>query len=392
MKITGFRLDTYMMRMDREVGDANLPEGVDLMPGSILRIETDEGVDGVSLGFGTGIADLFPAIEGRDPRDVVAHWIRMNDWLHKAGNEGMASLSLGAIDSALWDLKAKLAGQPLWRLLGAREGRVKAYASGLDYSLSDDDLFAFYRRMAEKGITAGKLKVGLDFDGDLRRLGIMREALSFATDRPGLMIDSNEYWSAKQAIRWISRIEENFDLVWVEEPARRWDYHGLRQVSRAIKADVASAENLKSLHQIYPLLANDAADVLNISANHSGVTGCRQIAHAAHGFGVPVSMMNCQANFMAHVAAALPNHNMMEIVDPGREHCLTFDNHVEDGHIVIGDTPGFGVGVLDDVLARLQADPPKGKGKFPFPRREGAGRFIVPLKQGDVPWELSKPN
>jgi len=94
---------------------------------------------------------------------------------------------------------------------------------------------------------------------------------------------------------------------------------------------------------------------------------------------------------MAHVAAALANHTMMEVVDPGREHCLSFDNHIADGYIVLGEQPGFGVSVKDDVLARLQAQPPKGKGKFPFPRREGAGRYIVPPNDGEVPWEVSRP-
>ena len=177
MKITGYRVEHYLMKMDRLVGDANLPSGVEMLPGSILYLETDENVTGISLGYGGGIEGLFGAIEGADPRETVALWIRMNDWLHKAGNEGAASASLSAIDVALWDIKAKLADEPLWRTLGAREGRVRAYASGLDYCLSDEELFAFYRRMAEQGIDTGKLKVGLDLKADLRRLGIMREAL-----------------------------------------------------------------------------------------------------------------------------------------------------------------------------------------------------------------------
>ncbi|MGH8314505.1 MAG: enolase C-terminal domain-like protein, partial [Steroidobacterales bacterium] len=225
MKITGYRMETYLMKMDRAVGDANLPEGVDLMPGSILYLETDENITGVSLGFGgSAVKMLFPAIEGEDPREVVALWIRMNDWVHKTGNEGEANFALGAIDIALWDLKAKIADEPVWRTLGAREGRVKAYASGLDYCLSDDELFAFYRRMAELGIDGGKLKVGLDIKADIRRLGIMREALSVTSDRPLLMIDSNEYWSPKQAVRYIRQMERKFELTWAEEPARRWDY------------------------------------------------------------------------------------------------------------------------------------------------------------------------
>ena len=253
MKITGYRVEHYLMKMDRLVGDANLPSGVEMLPGSILYLETDENVTGVSLGYGGGIEGLFGAIEGADPRETVALWIRMNDWLHKAGNEGAASASLSAIDVALWDIKAKLADEPLWRTLGAREGRVRAYASGLDYCLSDEELFAFYRRMAEQGIDTGKLKVGLDLKADLRRLGIMREALGIASSRPGLMIDANEYWSPKQAVRYVRQLEEHFDLIWVEEPARRWDYDGLRLVSQQVRAAVASGENLHNLADIYPL-------------------------------------------------------------------------------------------------------------------------------------------
>jgi L-alanine-DL-glutamate epimerase-like enolase superfamily enzyme len=386
MKITGYRVEHYLMRMDRAIADCNLAQGVDLLPGSILFLETDANVTGISLMAGAGLDSLFQCIEGADPREAIGLWCRMNDSLHKIGNRGVGSFGLAAFDMALWDLKAKIEDAPLWRTLGARAGRVKAYASGLDYCLSDEELFAFYRRMAQLGVDSGKLKVGLDLGADMRRIGIMREALSVASNRPGLMIDANEYWSAKQAVRWISRMERKFDLLWVEEPARRWDYHGLRQVSRQVKAKVASGENLHSIADFYPLLANQALDVVNVWTGHSGVTGCLQVARLAQAFAVPVSMMNAQANYMAHVAAAIPNHWMMEVVDPGREHCLKFDNRIEDGCIVLGDAPGWGVEVDEKKLKALQAHPPTGRGQFPFPRREGAGRYIVPPRAGEVPW------
>lgn len=390
MKITGYRFETYLMKLDRPIADCNLPEGLDLLPGSILFLETDEGVSGIALGFGGGAIDgLFHLIEGEDPREVTHLWLKINDYIHKLGNEGEAHAALGAIDIALWDLKARLAGEPLWRTLGAREGRVKAYASGLDYCLDDDELFAFYRRMAEQGIDGGKLKVGLDVDADIRRLGIMREALSVASDHPVLMIDANEYWSPKQAVRYIRRMEEAYDIAWVEEPARRWDYQGLRLVSRQVAASVATGENLNSVADFYALIANQAVDVLNVAASHSGITGCRQIAHTAHAWGLPVSMMNCQANFMAHAAAALPNHVGLEVVDCGREQCLSFDSRIEDGYILLGDSPGLGIEVDETRLARLQASPPTGRGRFPFSRREGAGRYIHPLQPGEVTWDHS---
>jgi L-alanine-DL-glutamate epimerase-like enolase superfamily enzyme len=391
MKITGFRHETYLMKMDRAISDCNQPAGVELLPGSIVFIETDEGIVGTGFGFGgEAVENLFPVIDGHDPRETLGLWMKMNDAIHKGGNEGAANAALSILDLALWDLKAKIAGEPMWRTLGAGEGRVKAYASGLDYCLSDEELFAFYRRMADMGIDGGKLKVGLDLKADMRRVGIMRDALSVASDNPVLMIDANEYWSAKQAVRFVRQMEKEYDIAWVEEPARRWDYDGLRKVSQQVSAAVATGENLNSLAEFYPLVANGAVDVLNVTTGHSGVTGCRQIANLAQAFNLPVSMMNAQANFMAHVAAALPNHSAMEVVDPGREHCLTFDSRIEDGHIVLGDSPGLGIEVDEKILADLQANPPTGKGTFPLARREGAGRYIVPPDSNEVPWQTGE--
>jgi len=384
MKITGFRVESYVMQMDRPIGDANFPAGEDLMPSSLLWIETDEGISGLAPGGGD-VERFFHLLEGQDPREVVGIWRRLVDFVHKGGVVA-AGGPISSIDVALWDLKAKLAGEPLWQTFGALEGRVKAYASGIDYCLGEDELFAFYRRLAEKGVDGGKLKIGLDMAADLRRLGVMREALSVASPRPHLMIDINEYWSPKQAVRYLHEIEKHFDITWVEEPARRWDYQGLRQVSQQVKAAVATAENLRHIGEIYPLIHEQAVDILNISAGQTGFTGCRQIAHLAHAYELPVSMMNCQANYMAHLAAALPNHLSMEVVDPGREHCLRFSHHIEDGCIVLSEEPGLGVEVDEAKLKALQANPPKRQGNFPFPRREGAGLYVKGLEPGEVKW------
>ena len=385
MKITGFRVENYTMQMDRPIADSNYPVGDDLMPSSLLWIETDEGVSGIAPGGGD-VERFFHLLEGQDPREVVGLWRRMVDYVHKGGLVAVGG-PISSIDIALWDLKAKLAEEPLWQTFGALEGRTKAYASGIGYCLSDEDLFVFYRRMAERGVDGGKLKIGLDMTADLRRIGIMRDALSVASPRPQLMIDVNEYWSPKQAVRFMHEIEKHYDITWIEEPARRWDYEGLSQVSRQIKAAVATAENLKSIGEVYPLIHNQAVDIINVSTATSGFTGCRQVAHLAYAYELPVSMMNCQANYMAHLAAALPNHLAMEVVDPGREHCLYFDNYIEDGFIVLGDKPGLGIEVNEQKLRNLQDNPPGRKSNFPFARREGAGVYVKGVEEGEVPWK-----
>ena len=388
MKITGYKLDKYIQQLDRAIGDANYPKGDDLMGMSILQIETDEGITGIAPGGNDAVEDLFHVIEGKDPRGVTGLWKEMVDWVHKGNNEGAINGAISAIDVALWDLKAKINDEPLWQTLGAREGRAKAYASDIGYNLSDDELHAFYSRMADMGIDGGKIKIGLNMTDDLRRIGIMNDAFRKVKNRPYLMIDTNEYWSPKQAIRYINQIEEHFDIFWAEEPARRWDYDGLRQVSRGISAAVASGENLNDVGQMYPLISQQAIDVANVGVGHSGITGARQVANMCYAYELPVTMMNCPANFMAHLAAALPNHNMMEVVDPGREDAFeSWDNHIEDGWIVIGNTPGLGISINTDKINALQSADFNRKPGFPFPRREGAGLWIKDIEPGEVDWK-----
>jgi L-alanine-DL-glutamate epimerase-like enolase superfamily enzyme len=234
--------------------------------------------------------------------------------------------------------------------------------------------------LAAKGVNAGKLKVGLDMDADLRRLRLTRDALATSGKPPLLMIDSNEYWSPKQAIRHIRRIEEEFELVWVEEPARRWDYRGLRQVSDGVTAAVATGENLDDVGEFMPLIDQRAIDIVQVGQGTTGITGAMIVADMADGFERPVAMMNCPGEFMAHLAAALPNHLMMEVVKAGRSICFTVDTRIEDGEIVLGDTPGLGMVFDEEKLARYEVEALSGgPGLGGWPRRRGAALVAVPF-------------
>ena len=383
MKITDFKITYWEGKAERAIGDANGPYGSNRLPGSFLEIFTDEGITGYSL-IGNGFVEkLFPLLEGKDPRSVVGLWKEMNDLVFKGGNEGERCDAISAIDLALWDLKAKIADQPLWKLLGSSTNSVKAYASGIDLNLTDDEIYKFYSRMADMGIDAGKLKVGLDLDSDEKRLGIMKDALSKANDRPLLCIDSNEYWSPKQAIRFISKLEEKFDITWAEEPARRWDYNGLKKVSDNIKAAVATGENINDLAEFMPLIDNGAVDIVEVGMGTTGLTGAMKVANMAYAYELPVAMMNCPGNTMAHLATNLPNHMMMEVVDNGRELFFNTDHHIADGKIILGNKPGFGIDVDFEELNKLKVEKHSTlkHESYPFPRREGAGLIIKSLEK-----------
>ena len=381
MKITRIRTKIYEFELTRPLGDANSPQGRKKWAYLSIFIDTDEGLTGVSIGSPLAsqtISSLEPLLVDEDPRGVRGLWKKMVNYTFKGGNRGIAGDAISCLDIALWDLKAKANGEPLWKTLGASTSRVKAYASGIDLCLSDDEIHNFYEGMAAKGISAGKIKVGLDQDSDIRRIEILQNALSKASNRPTLAIDSNEYWSPKQAIRKIREIEEHFDITWAEEPARRWDYRGLRKVSQNIQAAVATGENLDDISDFMPLIANEAVDIVEIGAGTSGITGAMQVADLAYAFELPVCMMNCPGNYMAHLAAALPNHMMMEVVNAGQDACFTVDNCIEDGWILLGDSPGLGIVFDEEKLNKLAVKTASPEThSTPWGRRRGAGLYEV---------------
>ena len=355
MRITGYRTLTTVHDWGRPVGDANgvFHDGLVAVP--LVFLDTDEGITGVGLGPHQGLGSLFTAIEGEDPRATVALYDRMLHHVFKAGHAGAVFGTIGALDSALWDIKAKAAGQPLWRLLGGRDRVVPAYDSGLDIALSEDELAAVYRTYAERGLRVAKLKGGLDVRQDLSRLTLVREVLAAVNplSRPGLMLDANESWTGKQAVRHVAELERAVDLIWVEEPVRRWDAAGMVAVSRGVRASVAAGENLTGLEQFRPLLAAGALDVVQ-TASGWGITHFLRVAALAHAFDLPVSPIGTTPLGLVHAATAVPNHIATELQDLAPPTGLSIDLDVEDGRFVLGDSPGLGVTVDEEAIAAVE--------------------------------------
>ncbi|EOD59480.1 mandelate racemase/muconate lactonizing enzyme family protein [Amycolatopsis vancoresmycina] len=378
MRITGFRSLTTVQEWGRPVGDANgvYADGVVRVP--FVLLDTDEGITGVGLGPHPQIGEIFPAIEGEDPRSVAALYDRMLRWTFKAGHAGAVFGTIGALDSALWDIKAKASGQPLWRLLGGRDRCVPAYASGLDIALPDEELAATYRAYAERGLRVAKVKGGLDVDRDRRRLSLVRDVLAeFSRGvRPGLMLDANEAWTRKQALRHVGELERTLDLTWVEEPVRRWDAEGLAAVGRGIRAAVATGENLTGLEQFRPLLAAGAVDVVQ-TATVWGVTHFLRVAAVAHAHDLPVSPIGTTPAGLLHAATAVPNHLVSELQDLRPPVGLTVDHEIEDGAFVLGDRAGLGIRVDEEAVRALGSLPPADGRTTPGIRPERAGRRLL---------------
>lgn len=380
MRITGYRTLTTVQDWGRPVGDANgvFTDGVIRVP--IVLVETDVGITGFGLGAHVEIESIFAAIEGEDPRGVTALYDRMLRQTFKAGHAGAVFGTIGALDTALWDIKAQAAGEPLWRLLGGRDRRVPAYASGLDIGLGDDELVAAYQTYADRGLRAAKIKGGLDVERDRDRLILVRDVLTEAGGgtRPGLMLDVNETLTRKQAVRHVGELERTLDLIWIEEPVRRWDAEGHAAVGRGVRASVASGENLTGLEQYRPLIAAGAVDVVQTAAAW-GVTHFLRVSALAHAHDLPVSPIGTTPVGLLHAATSVPNHLVSELQDLQPPLGVSIDLGVEDGAFVLGDSPGLGVRVDEEaiVASRLRLTAPTADGPHVRPERAGQRLLAV---------------
>ncbi|ODP39560.1 mandelate racemase/muconate lactonizing enzyme family protein [Sphingomonas turrisvirgatae] len=375
MKITGYRSLTTTHDWGRPVGDVNgvIASGVTEVP--VLLIETDGGLTGIGLGQHADIARVFPAVEGKDPRGVTALYDSMLAHVFKSGHAGATYGAIAAVDMALWDLKAKMAGEPLWRTLGALDRFVPGYASGLCYGLDDDAFVDHYRGWAGRGFTSAKIKGGKDVARDIDRLLAARDVLSANTSRPAMMLDVNEAWNAKQAVRHLALIEERLDLTWIEEPLRRWDAAGHARISRACRAAVATGENLTGLDQFAPLFDAGAVDVVQ-TGSVWGITHFMRVAMAAHSRDLPVSPVAYDCNPVAHAAAAMPNMIGIEIQDTNWPIGLQVDQQIVDGGIRLGDAPGLGI-TVDEAALTGAGEGWNAKGG-PHKRARQAGLRLVP--------------
>lgn len=377
VKITGYRTLATVHDWGRVIGDTNgvITDHRTVTP--ILILETSDGLEGIGIGAHPDIDRVFPSIDGEDPRAVTYLYDRMLARVFKEGHAGTTFGTIGAVDMALWDLKAKANGEPLWRTLGGRDRFVQGYASGLEAGLSDDELVALYERFADRGFSSVKVKGGRDVDGDIRRLLAARDVMSRNSTRPALMFDANESWSTSQAIRFVSQVEEVLDLTWIEEPVRRWDAAGMASIRHAVRAGVATGENLTGLEQFRPLFAANALDIVQVG-NGWGITHGLRVAAVALAHDLPLSPIGNNCNPLAHVAASIPNHLTFEVQDLAFPIGLHVDQEIADGGIVLGDSPGLGITIDEKAVLATRACEILPALEGPHVRPVRAGLRLVP--------------
>ena len=306
----------------------------------VLELKTDENISGIAL-LGHGVQSLAENLTrdlliGEDPRGASGLWQRMIEACSESGATGLALHTLSALDVAIWDLKSKINDEPLWKTLGGLNPRLNAHlnvVSRRDFELA-----------AALGFRAGKIKVGKDPAADQRALTDLCAAMRGNATEPALVIDADERWTPKEAIRALREIEGQFNIAWVEEPVRRWDYLGLKRVSSSIRSAVCSSERLGVVSEYLPQLHHHAVNIVQISLAYGGITGAMQMADAAFGFELPVVVSAAPGNIHAHVGAAIPYCMSVEVSNPESTMAeLTSGIRIEHGWVLAADRPGHGL-------------------------------------------------
>lgn len=266
-------------------------------------------------------------IMGRGVRSPALLWERMHRACRNLGTRGVVMAAISAVDIALWDLHARLAGQPLASVWGRVHDSVPVYGSGGFTSLDDGQLETQVHGWLDSGCDLVKIKIGQDWGHavarDLSRVELVRTVVD---GRAGVMTDANGGYSREQA-RQVGERLDHLDVVWFEEPVSSDDAEGLRQLADELRCDVAAGEYIAELADAQALC--DAVDCLQLDVTRcGGYTGWRRCAAYAHEREVPIS---------AHCAPAL--HLPVAMADNGIRHIEWFADHVELEKRLINQPP-----------------------------------------------------
>ncbi|GAA2895783.1 mandelate racemase/muconate lactonizing enzyme family protein [Nonomuraea rubra] len=351
-RIRHVALSSVTLPLDVPISDAKVLTGRQKPMTEIAflfaEISTEDGHGGTGFSYSKragGPAQYAHAKEvgenllGQDPSDIGKVYESLLWAGASVGRSGVATQALAAIDVALWDLKAKRAGLPLAKLLGAYRDSVRTYnTSGGFLHAPIEEVKARATQSLADGIGGIKIKVGQpDMKEDLRRLAAVREHLG---DGVPLMVDANQQWDRPSALRF-GRAVEDLGLVWIEEPLDAYDAEGHAQLAAALDTPIATGEMLSSVAEHVRLIEARAADIIQPDAPRvGGITPFLRLATLADHAGLQLAP-HFAMEIHLHLAAAYPR-------EPWVEHFEwlnpLFNERLEtrDGRMIVPDRPGLG--------------------------------------------------
>jgi L-alanine-DL-glutamate epimerase-like enolase superfamily enzyme len=328
----------------------------------IVRITSADGAVGVGYTYtiGTGGSSvvallrdhLAPRLIGRDDAEIEALWKSLFFATHATAVGAITSLALAAIDTALWDLKCRRAGQPLWKVAGGAQAKVPVYTTeGGWLHHSAKQIVDEAAAAKEQGFKGAKFKVGKpSIAEDVARLDAVRTAVGDAFE---VMIDANQAFTVAEASRRAYAYRD-LALAWFEEPLPAEDLAGHVELAAKATMPIAVGESLYHPSHFREYLERRACSIVQVDcARIGGITPWLKVAHLAETFNAPV----CPHFLMElHVSlvAAVPNGAWVEYI-PQLDDVTTSRLAMRDGYALAPTNPGLGIDWDFAAIDRLAA-------------------------------------
>ncbi|MFQ8433050.1 mandelate racemase/muconate lactonizing enzyme family protein [Amaricoccus sp. W119] len=348
-------IEVHLVSTQAPSGLADATRKVETVGMTVVRVKTDQGLEGVGVTYhevgGPAVRaliekDMLPRLKGRDPFDTEVIWREFFAVFRGVGRKGLMFCALSAIDFALWDLKGKILGMPLHRLLGGGRSRIPVYASGGWASYDDDQLVAEMKDMVAQGYRMVKFKIGYDGgrqpNRDVERVRKVREALG---PDIGLMIDANNCWDAATAVQFGNRVRE-YNPMLLEEPVFADDIPGLARFKRGCDIPLGTGEHEYTKWGVRDLLLADAADIVQIDGARTGgyteMMKCAALCEAWNVKFAPHAMEHIHIP-IASVCGNVPFLERLRLFEP-ITHSVYLNAQVPtDGHLDVIEAPGHGL-------------------------------------------------
>jgi L-alanine-DL-glutamate epimerase-like enolase superfamily enzyme len=370
--IVDFRVTRFEFARDRVIGDSQIR--VEDVQAAAIELIDEQGA--VGLGF------INPVLGGLPAEDEIARLFSLEAWpnlrrefpaalahrrqKNRGGARRAASLGLDeAVQQAVWDLYAKSADMPLWRLLGGKARKVRVYASGLDFHLSDEEYSRFFASAAEDGHSAFKIKVGHpDVERDIHRLDLLKKAVGAGAI---VMVDANEAWTPKDAVRAVESYRHaGHHIYWVEDPILRSDIEGLKHLREAFGPTYLNSGEYLDYSGKRALITAGAADVINIGCRPSEAM---HLGYCASDENIELALGNSILEMGVNLAIAIPEVRWLEYSYQNLGHLVEAPFVIRDGWIEGSEAPGHGLILCEKARRTARVPHPKDPDRKQSPNR-----------------------
>ncbi len=362
MKITDVKLEMFKWPREKPITNGLYTYTHNLL--NIVVITTDNpDIYGIGIAGGIEatpqvgkafIEHFSKILIGQDPLNNERLWQHM--WRPKlVGRRGISTRIISGIDIALWDIKGKCAGLPVWKLLGGAQDKVDTYIAGGYYEEGKGlkELADEMQANVNLGARAVKIKIGaLSINQDVERVKVCREAIG---PDVRLMVDANNAYRHYQAIEF-ARKTEKYDIFWFEEPVEPDDYEGQREITTSTYMPIAAGENEYTRYGFRELIEKRCVDILQPDGLIlGGITEFMKVAALAQAHDMDVAPHGAQEVHI-HLVAAIHNGLILEYyrdtVNPMHGNIWQHHLKIEDGYVYPPQMPGLGLEPCWDKLEK----------------------------------------